>query len=702
MQIYRWRAALAALALSFPALAKVTSFNVDHRLPFAGGASWGNAGPYEKLTGTAFMEVDPLNPLNAGIVDLDRAPRNARGMVELSTQFFILKPVDMARSNHKIFYAINNRGNNLGIDFGHQLLRAQTVADVGDNDILLQLGYVVVDAGWEGDLIPVFAADGTPTKLVATLPLAFQPDGSAISGVMRIEYSDRTIPLAGTFTLNLEGSAGFRSYEPVSTSTSKATFTVRDDVNSPKQPIDSTRWAYGRCPTGQASLVPTTTDICYFDGFKNDKMYELIYTAKNPTVMALGYAATRDVGSFLRYESADGAGHANPLGSGIRRCYATGASQTGGYLRDFMYMGFNEDESHRKVFEGIIPTIAGTDRSFLNVRFSDPNTWSNQDDRHDLLQNSYAVFTYGVHTDPISGIRDGIMKRPATDPLVFQIDSETEIFQLRGGLNVADGAGKSVDLPDNVRMYFVTSTAHGFNAGGLRLNAPGSSALCMNGTPAQTTESMRAAVVALDLWADQGIQPPRSNYPRLDDGTLVTKPEAVRKFPDVPGFDHPGIQNELPLWNFGPLFSAVGGIITLQPPLFSSHYQQFVPRLDNDGLDLAGIRPMHVRAALGTSTGWNLRAPGHRPGNLCGLNGSYVPFAVTKAERLATGDSRRSLQERYCSHDGFVKAVTKAANALVRERFLLPADATRFITAAQASNVLAGVGSGGHCEPDDD
>ena len=691
---------ILALAFTFPGRAEVTVFSIEHRQAFAGGASWGNAGPYEKLTGTALLEVDPRNPLHAGIVDLGNAPRNARGMVEFSTQFFILKPVDMARGNHKIFYAINNRGNNLGLDFGHQLLRAQTVADVGDHDVLLQAGYVVVDAGWEGDLVPAFAADGTPTRLVASVPTAFQTDGSTITGIMRVEYSDRSIPLAGAFTLNLEGSAGFRSYQPVDTETARATLTVRDEVNSPKRPIASDRWAYGKCPTGQASLVPTTTDICYFDGFKNEKIYELIYTAKNPTVMALGYTTTRDVGSFLRYADRDSAGNANPLGTGIRRSYATGASQTGGYLRDFMYMGFNEDESHRKVFDGIIPTIAGTDRSFLNVRFTDPNTWSNQDDRHDLLQNSFGVFTYAVHTDPVSGIRDGIMKRPATDPLVFQIDSETEIWQLRGGLNAADGAGRPVDLPDNVRMYFVSSTAHGFNAGGLRLNAPGSSALCVNGTPAQTTESMRAAVLAMDLWADAGIEPPRSNYPRLENGTLIPLAEGVRRFPDVPAFDFPRVQNELPLWNYGPLFSVVGGIITLQPPLFSGHYQQFVPRSDRDGLNLAGIRPLQIRAPLGTSAGWNIRAPGHRPGNLCGLTGSYVPFATTKAERRATGDERRSLQERYCTHDGYVKAVGRAASDLVRDRFLLPQDAARFVAAAQASNVLVGVTPAG-CNGDD-
>ncbi len=693
--------AFVALSCSLPAAARVTVFAVEHRRAFAGGASWGKVGPYERLTGTAFLEVDPRDPLNAGIVDIDKAPRNARGMVEFSTQFFVLKPVDMAHSNRKIFYAINNRGNNLGIDFAHQLLRAQTVADVGDNDILLQAGYTIVDAGWEGDLVPVFAADGTPTRLVASLPTALQPDGSAITGTMRVEYSDRTIPLSGTFTLNLEGSAGFRSYQPVDTNTARAILTVRDDVNAPKQPIPSNRWAYGRCPTGQASLVPTTTDICYFDGFTNDKLYELIYVARNPTVMALGFATTRDLGSFLRYEARDEEGNANPLGEGIRRSYATGASQTGGYLRDFMYMGFNEDESHRKVFDGIIPTIAGTDRSFLNVRFADPNVWSNQDDRHDLLQNSYGVFTYAVHTDPISGVREGIMKRPATDPLVFQIDSETEIWQLRGGLNVADGAGQPVDVPDNVRLYFVSSTSHGFNAGGLRLRAPGSNPLCVNGTPAQTTESMRAAVIAMDLWADAGIEPPRSNYPRLENGTLVKLSEAGRRFPDVPAFDFPRVQNELPLWNFGPVFWAGGGIITLQPPLFSNQYQQFVPRSDREGLNVAGIRPLQIRVPLGTTTGWNLRGPGHRPGNLCGLTGSYVPFATTKAERLATGDPRRSVQERYCTHNGFVKAVSKAAASLVRERFLLPADAARFVASAQASDVLVGVARGA-CDDDDD
>ncbi len=552
--------------------ARVVRFVVEHREPFAEGVSWGDAGPYERLFGIAFMEVDPGDPLNAGIVDLDKAPRNARGMVEFSTPFFIVKPVDMARGNRKILHTVNNRGNALAIDFAHPLISARTAADVGDNDIALRMGFTIVDAGWQGDVVPAFSAAGTPSRLPAYLPIAMQPDGSPILGLMRVEYSDRNLPLGGASTLNLEGNPAFRSYETADTDTAHATFTVRDDVDAPKVPIAPDRWAYGRCPTGAGSLVPSTFDICYFDGFRNDKIYELIYVAKNPWVMALGFATTRDVASFLRYEAQDQAGNPSPLDVPIRRSYAMGASQTGGYLRDYMYMGFNEDESHRKVFDGIIPTIAGTDRVFINVRFADPNQWSDQDDRHDLLQNSYGVFTYGVHTDPISAIRDGVLKRPATDPLVFQVDSESEFWQLRGGLNVSDGAGNPVELPDNVRLYFVSSTAHGFAAGGLG-RATGTSPLCANPRGSATTETMRALVVAMDEWADAGVPPPPSNYPRLENRTLIALDDAMRRFPAIPDVEFPSVLNELPLWDFGPLFSVVGGIITLQPPLSCSQWR---------------------------------------------------------------------------------------------------------------------------------
>jgi len=484
---------LACLVLAWAngAEAGVVRFVVESRTPFAEGASFGKTGPYERLVGFAYHEVDVADPLNSVITDLVKAPRNARGRVEFRTPFFILKPVDMTRGNRKIYYTVNNRGNN-------PLLNAKTRAEVGLNDFPLRMGYVLADAGWEGDLVP------TPTRLAAELPIATQSDGTPIVERMRYEYSDRNIPKDGIFTLPLEGNPAFKSYEAADTNTAHATLTVRDTLSGGKTPIAADRWAFGRCSTGRTSLTPSTTDICLFDGFRITKLYELIYSAKNPTVMGLGHATTRDVASFLRYEKRDPDGNPNPLVTGgtleIRRVYATGASQTGGYLRDFMYFGFNEDEAHRKVFDGIIPTIVGTDRVFINVRFADPNVFSSQDVTHDFLQSSYPPFTYGVWTDPITGIRDGILKRPPSDPHVFQIDSATEFWQLRASLNTVDADRRTVPTPSNVRLYFVSSTAHGFTTSGLTLPPASKTDKCEQPVTTSTSDVQRALLVAMDQW----------------------------------------------------------------------------------------------------------------------------------------------------------------------------------------------------------
>jgi len=680
--------ALVGLVAAPGSSARVVQLVVEQRSSYLGGASWGNAGPYEMLRGTAFLVADPRNPHDAVIVDLENAPRNAAGLVEFSTPFLILKPVDMLRSNHKIFYAVNNRGNNL-----EGLLTATTAGQVSGTDAgyAMTQGYVVVDAGWEGDVVP------TATKLVANLPRARMPDGDPITGPMRYEYSDRA---SGTFTTNLEGTPGFLSYQAADTDTDSATFTVADSEYGPKTRISPTRWAFGKCPTGEASLVPDDVDLCYFDGFDNTKIYELIYQAKNPIVMGLGFATTRDIGSFLRYELRDDAGNPNPVGPGIRRSYAAGGSQTGGYLRDYIYLGFNEDETGRKVFDGIIPWIAGTDRVFINVRFADPNTYSEQDRQHNYLQSSYPPFTYAVTTDPISGIHDGILKRPRTDPLVMQVDSESEFWQLHGSLNVVDGLGKPVAIPDNARLYFVGNTAHAFISGSFLFPTPGSAALCSNPTPGSgiNWETLRATLRNIDRWAEasghqrgddaEGFEPPKSNYPSVLDGTLVTLNEAAAAFPAIPNVSFPTVYDTYQLLEFGPRFGPQGGVLTVEPPLNGPSYAIRLPQTDAIGIHLAGVHQIESRVPLGTSTGWNIRSPAHRGPNLCVLTGSYFPFAATKAERLLSGDPRPSLQETYVNHDGFVNAVRAAARELVRERFLLEADADADVDAAEASNVL--------------
>src|SRR5216683_2883101 len=413
--------------------------------------------------------------------------------------------------NHKIFYGVNNRGNANGFasrTFPQAAANNNplTAADAGDG-LLLRLGYVFVDAGWQGDVAP------GNNRLLPNLPVAQQPDGTPIVGPLRIEYSDRTIPAAGTFTLTLEGNAAFRSYETADMNTAHSTLTVRDEVNGLKMPIASSRWAFGSCPRGQATLVPNTTNVCVFDGFRADKIYELIYPAKNPMVMGLAYAVTRDIGSFLRSQTHDDDDNPNPLALrpnfvGILRSYGFGASSTGMYLREFLYLGFNEDEARQKVFDAVHITIPGTHRLFANVEFADPNTYSRQDDRHDFLSTSYPPFALAMTTDPVSGKRDGILKRPATDPLVIQTVSENEFWQFTA-LDVVDGSGHPIPIPSNVRLYLISGFKH---TGSL----PAPAAVAARGTCQNVRNlmyhgpTMRAVLMALDAWADRGVEPPRA------------------------------------------------------------------------------------------------------------------------------------------------------------------------------------------------
>lgn len=676
-------AVFVSLAAIPRADARVVRFVVENTRPFAEGMPFGDVGPYQRLDGTAFFEVDPLDPLHSQIVHLGEAPRNERGMVEFRSPFFILMPVDMHRGNGKIFYVINNRGNKQALGYFNYSAAGNdpiSVADAGDG-YLMRLGYVIVDAGWQGDV-----AAGN-NRLFPVLPTV---DGTG--SYIRIEYSDRTIPAAGTFSLPLEGDPNFVPYETNDTDPSHYTFTQRDDVDAPKIPISSDRWAFGTCPGGEETLTPTNRDICYFDGFRADRLYELIYWAVNPKVMGLAYAVTRDIGSFLRFQTHDDVRNRNPLALsdtevGITRSYSFGGSSTGMYQREFLYLGFNEDESHRKVFDAAWIHKPGTHRLFANVQFADPNTYSREDDRHDFLSTSYPPLSFQVRTDELSGITDGILKRPGIDPLVFQTDTAEEYYQFRASLYLTNSFGEPIDVPSNVRVYLLSSFQHGGNNPPTVF--PGPRGICEQLTnPNYHGPTLRALLPALDAWADRGIAPPPNAVPTVSDGTLVSLAGARAAFPSIPGVQFPPFLNELELLNFGPNFFPWGGWLTTNPPSRGDRYTVLVPRPDADGIDIAGIKPMETRAPLGTNTGWNVRAAGFRAPHLCGLSGSYIPFATTRAEREQAGDPRRSLEERYGNHTGYVEAVRTAARALREAGFLTEEDEARFISEAESSTVL--------------
>ena len=683
---------LGALAAPPPADARVVRIEVDRTTPYAGGKEFGDAGPFERVDGTVYMEVDPEDPLNAVIVNLDRAPRNERGMVEFSAPFFIIKPVDMARGNGKVLYGINNRGN--AIELGFQTfppLPAGADPESGDG-LFFRLGYTLVDAGWAGDITT------TATRLGANLPVAMQADGSPIVSRIRIEYpSDapgRPDPgAAPTYTLPLKGNDRFVSYEAADTDTAHSTLTVRDAIDGERRPVPADGWAFGTCPSGEASLAPSTTDICVFGGFDPGRIYELVYPARGPWVMGLGYAVTRDIASFLRYQTADDAGTPNPLAAsseavGIRRVYGLGISSTGMYLRDWLYLGFNEDEAHRRVFDAVRIHIPGTHRLFANVEFSDPNIYSRQDRTSDFTSQSYPPLTYAVTTDPVTNIRDGILKRPATDPLVFHVDTSNEFWQMKASLNVHDGHGNPVPIPDNVRLYLLASHPHGGATGVAAVPADRGACEYVTNSYRSSAPVSRALIVALDAWADRGIEPPASNYPDVRRGTLATVDEVARTFPAIPGVTFPTRVNGLNALDFGPTFGSQGGRQTVLPPNRGGAYQVLVPTADRDGQDVAGIRTVDIAAPVGTNTGWNVYAAGPRGNDLCGLTGSFFPFARTQAEREANGDPRLSLEERYGDHAGFVDAVRRAADESVARRLLLPEDAEVIVRMAEESDVL--------------
>ena len=676
--------------LAATAEARITRIEITSvESPTFGGTAFGDVGRYEKLRGKIYGEVNPTDPLNAVIVDLDKAPRNARGMVEYVTDFLIIKPVDMNKGNGKIFYGINNRGNTGALG---SLNDAQsggnnptTAADAG-NGFLMRQGYAIVDAGWEGDVL------AGNFRLPAQYPTVTD-GGAEITGTIAVQYDvSRHIPVTGTVSLPLNR-ANFDSYETVSLDPSTARLTVRDLVQSAETPIPASRWAFATCrrnPTTGAveNIVPSRKDICYFDGFNPDRLYQLVYRAKNPRPMALGYAATRDVGSFLRNQPADDFGTPNPLArsgasTGIARMYALGVSSTGMYVRDFIYLGFNEDESHRKVFDVIWPQIPGALRLHQNTRFTMPDIYSRQDLWAGLWPMATFPFSYGITTDPITGRTDGILKRPATDPTVIHTDSSEEYWQFHGALVTTDGQGNDIPLPANVRVYFMSSEQHGPAA------VPALGICQQLSNPLPRGSINRAVLVALDEWVTKGIRPPRSRYPRVDDGTLVPPDQASTGFPSIPGVTYSGLLNTLSVRNYGPRFSSTGGVIDVMPPstIPGTEYTLLVPKVDKDGNDIAGIRVPQLEVPLATYTGWNHRAAGFREGELCALTGMYLPFAKTKAERRASGDPRKSLEERYKTHEKYVKEVEKAAKKQVKQRLLLEEDAERIIAEAEASDV---------------
>jgi hypothetical protein len=660
MIMFALRAAAFVLVLASAAVsARVTSISVSAVEPFAPGSTFGDAGAYERVRGTFKGELDPRDARNRVIANIDKAPRNSAGNVEYEADFFMLRPADAERANGKLIYDVTNRGR---LNFHWRFTEAKrrsndprSLDDVGDG-LFFRQGYTFVWSGWDPD---------APTRgngLAMKRVVAANADGP-ITRAIREEFVAGTRNRGGG-----DGGSGseghvFRlSYEPASLDQSTAKLTVRRTNASPRREIPASEWAYAG--SRGIRLLPAGTQP------EPGSLYEFHYVAKNPRVLAIGMAAARDLVAFLRYEAADAKGTANPARAKVTRALAFGSSQSGRFLRDFVRDGFNQDEAARKVFDGVMAHTAGAGGVFLNEAFAQPNRTSTQHEDHTFPESTFPFSTARV-TDPVSGKTGALFRGDGFDPLWMETNTSTEYWQKGASLLVTDPLGtRDLDLPPNVRAYLIASTQH--NATYSMSSTRGS---CVNArNPHGVTPLQRALFVALDEWVD-GKAPPASRTPRLGDGTL-TAPEKIR-FPAIPGIQAAPRSNVIAVirdWT-------KPDIDTARP------YRILVPQVDADGNDRAGVLLPDIAVPIGTHTGWNqFRAP-FPEGETCDRDGSYAPFARTRAEREARGDPRPSLEERYGTHAEYVRRYDAAVHQLVKDRLLLPGDAQRYLARVRSDEI---------------
>jgi alpha/beta hydrolase family protein len=606
------------------------------------GRTFGAAGAYERLTARATIAVDPADPRNAVIADIGLAPRGADGRVLAAAEVVVLRPTDPARGNGTLIVEVPNRGREaIGALMNdgpgpNGLLEGR---DAG-NGHLMRRGYALAWVGWQAD-IPA----GGGLRLEA-------PVLAGVTGPSREEFlfDHATSPAVARLTY------------PVATEEG-AVLTVRArPEDARRRPADlSFRF-----------LDPQRVEITRPAGFDAAALYELIYTAKDPAVAGLGFAAARDVAAFLRREG----GAANPLAvegrPSVDRALLFGVSQSGRFARDYLYLGFNEDERGRPVFDAMLPHVAGTRRTFTNARFAQPGrNPAPHGDR--LYPADQFPFTYDVTEDHLTGRRDGLLARcraGGTCPRVIQTDTEYEFWGARASLLVTDTRGGHLDLPPEVRAYTLAGHPHFAAAEAVATRSP-RCALPVN--PLHAGAPMRALLAAAEAWVREGTEPPASRTPTRADGALLP---AEGLYPAIPGLPYRGAHAPAVLLD-----------TSAMPPVVRGAYTVLLPRVDADGNAADGIRTPAIEAPRATYTGWNPRADGFAPGALCTNTGAVLPFAATRAGRLAAGDPRPSTEERYPTPGDYVAAVRASAERLVAGRLLLPEDADRIVAAAEAGTL---------------
>ena len=610
--------------------------------PAYGGRGFGEVGAYERLSGTVIGAIDPDDSKNAGVVNLDKALRDSNGLVEYEVDLCILRPIEPAKGNGWLFHEILNRGGKRAIcraNSGPVTNFTDAPGDAGTG-FLMNEGYTMVWTGWQDDL------DREEGRMRATYPVATD-NGAPVTGRCLEEYINES---------NDPVFIGDLSYPAASLAGDDVTLTVRRLERDARQTPPGLSWRY---------LDDRRVEITRPDGYDGGAIFEFVYTARDPSVYGLAFASVRDIAAYLCAAHGD-----NPLtqngAAAPERAMLFGLSQSGRFIRDFLYQGFNEAMGGGAVFDAAIPLIAGSRKTFINQAFSQAGRYQRQHEDHNYPGDQFP-FGYRELHDPVSGRTDSILARcdaANVTPKIMHLDTDAELWSARASLVVTDCDGVDIEQPENVRVYMAAGMPHG-------AAEPSPGATQQPANEISYSALLRPLLVSLRAWVETGATPPPSCFPSIGAGTLVAPDKTG--FPNIPGVTFTGVVNGLHLADYADI-----------PPREGAAYPVFVSTVDADGNGDAGLRHPALRVPRTTMTGWNLRAAGHGEGDIYSTIGSSIAFAETRAARLSAGDPRPSIEERYPTNDVYVAKLQDAVDEMVAEGSLLAEDGARIIDAARA------------------
>lgn len=640
--------------------AAVERVEVVVREPFAGGREFGAVGAYERVKGRIHYAINPKDPANRKVVDLDLAPVDHRGLVTFQGDFILLRPVDPKHGNRTLLYEVNNRGG-LGMlpMFNHSERSNNPTAPAHAGDgLLFEQGYTMLWSAWNWDVV------AGSDRLMIDLPVAGHRDES-ITG-----------PVAAEFVLTQPAQSapfmwGFsKGYPPLKPDGPAARLTWRDEPDGERHIVPRETWHFSDFDTSRKPPQPTrvTADEPLVPG----RIYEVVYEARDPRVVGLGLAAIRDAVGHFRFVDAE-------IAPTVERTLIFGISQSGRVINHMIWQGFHRDEAGRALFDGAFVHVAGAGKGSFNHRFAQttrhPSQFEDQQYPADIFP-----FTTVSATDPVTGEQGSMLDKAhetASVPKVFYTTTSTEYWTRAASLLHTDVLGeRDMPMAKETRLYFFAGAQHGNWSWDIR----GPYEHCTNAF--DHSYGMRALLVALQQWIESDKNPPESRYPTFRDGTLGTITKYLQRFPLIPTVRRPADNLQPPRLDLGPRF-VEQGIVDTQPAKLGEPYMTTVPLPDDDGIDLGGIRLPEIAVPVATHTGWNLRrAETGAPTKLARWSGSMLPFPGDDEIRSLTSDPRRSLERRYRSRQDYGEKIRGAARHLVGQRFLLARDVERIEEAA--------------------